>query len=74
MTRRLRDISRHDHGGGLLTRWDAARGCHVLLSEAELQATRDAWWERIGKRWGGKPAAGTEAPLEDRPQRRYKGR
>ncbi len=65
-TRRLLDISRHDHGGGLLTRWDAQAGRHVFLTEAELEARRDAWWERSGKRWVGASGHPLEAPPEPR--------
>ncbi len=66
-SRRFDDMSRNDHGGGLLTRWDAERGEHVFLTEADLQAWRDAWWERIGKHWGEPADHPPEGPLEDRP-------
>ncbi len=65
-TRRLLDISRHDHGGGPLTWWDAERGEFVFYTEEELQARRDDWWERIGRRWVGASGHAPEAPLEPR--------
>ncbi len=67
-SKRFDDMSRNDHGSGLHTWWDAERGEHVFFTEEELQARRDAWWERIGKRWVGVSGHAPEAPLEDRPE------